>query len=84
MLSIVVFKYAQFRHRNKILGRLIQLSIISLFMGSILMMCLTNSFTVIIYSAIVTLAVFFKIVVIICLVIKQLLFLDLNEPHQLV
>ncbi|MFI3276135.1 MAG: hypothetical protein R3Y30_16750, partial [Vibrio sp.] len=29
-------------------------------------------------------AVFFKIVVIICLVIKQLLFLDLNEPHQLV
>lgn len=58
MLSIVVLKYARFRHRNKMLGRLIDLSVISLFFGSILMMCITNNFTVIIYSAIVTLVCF--------------------------
>lgn len=46
MFTTIALFYARFSHKNKIAGRLIELSVIGLFFGAISTLCVTTSVSV--------------------------------------
>lgn len=50
MLTVIALKYARFRHKNKFLGRMVELSIVALFLGSITVLCITSNVEIMLYA----------------------------------
>lgn len=55
MFTLIALKYARFRHKNKMLGRMVELSVIALFLGAIAVLCVTSNVEVMLYAFFVTL-----------------------------
>ncbi|CDU05752.1 conserved hypothetical protein [Vibrio coralliirubri] len=42
MFTLIAWKYASFRHKNMMLGRMIELSVVVLFWGAITVLCMAD------------------------------------------
>lgn len=50
MFTLIALKYARFRHKNKMLGRMVELSVVALFFGAIAALCITSNLDVMLYA----------------------------------